>query len=60
MLPSIVRKSSILFQVKPVKDVIIRAIRCWRTLAGADFPGPSEAAISLETRIMIIKIYAKT
>ncbi|XP_039137821.1 TORTIFOLIA1-like protein 2 isoform X1 [Dioscorea cayenensis subsp. rotundata] len=33
-------------KVKPVRDAIIHAIQCWRTLPGADSPEPSEAGSS--------------
>lgn len=50
-----------------MRDAIIHAIQCWRTLPGADSPEPSEAgsstkgliAISLETHIMGIKFIPK-
>ncbi|KAJ0968680.1 hypothetical protein J5N97_021557 [Dioscorea zingiberensis] len=33
-------------KVKPVRDAIIYAIQCWRTLPGSDSPEPSEAGSS--------------
>ncbi|XP_060670398.1 TORTIFOLIA1-like protein 2 isoform X2 [Ziziphus jujuba] len=35
-------------KVKPVRDTVLQALRCWRTLPGPDTPEPSEAGSSIK------------